>query len=99
MVNLETLVGSVAFVAGKQLVAAISREQRFDALFAGHFRAEIGANRRGIGKRLVVIIGDLRDRFDGVARIQAELVVLRVEKLGGGASIADFVVARFGKEN
>src|ERR1700723_2313427 len=99
MVNLKTLVGGIAFVAGEEFVATISGKQRFNALFAGHFRAEIGADGGGIGKRFVVIIGDLRDRFDGIAGIQAELVVLRVEKLGGRASVADFVVARFGKEN
>ena len=99
VIDLEAFVGAVALVAGKEFIAAVAGKQRFYALFAGHFGAQIGTDGGGICEGLIVILGDFWNGLDGVARAEAEFVVLGVEEFSGGAGIADFVVTRLGKVN
>src|SRR5581483_1750653 len=72
---------SVSVVATEQFVAAIAREGHRH-LFAGQPGYQVGGNERGVGKRLVEVVMQLRQDIQSFGRGNNALMVIGAQMAG-----------------
>src|SRR5690348_4996190 len=99
LVQKKYLLGAIAFVTAKQLIAAVSGQQDCHAMLAREFGAPVGGDGGGIRKRLVISFDELGDHLVGFLRTHDHVGVAGMEVLGGEMSIVKLVPALFGKPN